>query len=212
MSEADPRKPGVVVVRQLRSALVLVAALTLVTGCLYPLAVGALAQALFPFQAHGSLVRGGAVVTGSDLIGQAFTSPDDFWPRPSATSTPYDASSSSGSNLGPTSPALAKAVADRMTALRAAALHDHASIPVDLVTASGSGLDPDISVAAARYQAARVAEARGISTPAVLTLIGENTTGRQFGFLGEPRVNVLHLNRALDARYPRPAGALARRP
>lgn len=186
---------------RLRPAVLLLALFTLLTGLLYPLAVTGLAQALFPVQANGSqiaCVQGGRAA-GSVLIGQPFDAPNYFWSRPSATAPfPYNAAASAGSNLGPGNPALADAIRARVAALRAADPGNDQPIPVDLVTASASGLDPHISVAAALYQAARVARARGLDITAVRRLVAEATEGRQFGFLGEPRVNVLKLNCALD--------------
>jgi len=188
----------------LRPALVLLVLLTLVTGGAYPLVVTALAQLLFPAQANGSLVAENGRTVGSTLIGQPFDDPRYFWGRLSATSPkPYDATASSGSNLGPLSDALLDAVKGRRDALRAADPANTAAIPVDLVTASGSGLDPDISPAAARYQVARVARVRGIPAAEVEGLVERYTAGRQLGVLGEPRVNVLELNRALDAQARR---------
>ncbi len=183
---------------QLRPALTLFATLSLVTGLAYPLAVTGMAQLLFPDRANGSLVTRGGTVIGSDLIGQAFSDPRHFWSRPSATTPmPYNASASSGSNLGPSSPALAAAVAARIAALRAADPGNTAPVPVDLVTASASGLDPHISRAAADYQAARVARARGLPLAAVQRLIEQHTESPWLGFIGEPRVHVLRLNLAL---------------
>ena len=183
-----------------RPALVLFAVLSLVTGLAYPLAVTGLAQVLFPDQANGSLVKAKGVVVGSALIGQPFSQPGHFWSRPSATAPdPYNAAASSGSNLGPSNPALAEAVAARIAALRAADPGNHSAVPVDLVTASASGLDPHISRAAADYQVNRVARALGLPPQRVQALVAEHTEGTLLGFLGEPRVNVLRLNLALDA-------------
>jgi K+-transporting ATPase ATPase C chain len=183
-----------------RPALVLFAVLSLVTGLAYPLAVTGLAQVLFPDQANGSLVKAKGVVVGSSLIGQPFSQPGHFWSRPSATAPdPYNAAASSGSNLGPSNPALAEAVAARIAALRAADPGNHSAVPVDLVTASASGLDPHISRAAADYQVNRVARALGLPPQRVQALVAEHTEGTLLGFLGEPRVNVLRLNLALDA-------------
>ncbi|HET9960763.1 MAG TPA: potassium-transporting ATPase subunit KdpC [Nitrospiraceae bacterium] len=184
---------------QLKPALKVFLLLTVLTGLVYPLAVTGLAQMLFPYQANGSLIVRDGRTIGSELIGQPFDAPRNFWGRPSATSPfPYNAAASSGSNLGPTNPALAEAVKARVAALRAADLGNDAPVPVDLVTASGSGLDPHISPAAAAYQARRVARARGLSTADVQRLVDQHIEGRQFGLLGEPRVNVLLLNLALD--------------
>jgi K+-transporting ATPase ATPase C chain len=184
---------------QLRPALTLFVLLSLVTGLAYPLAVTGIAQTLFPRQANGSLVERNGQPVGSGLIGQAFTDPGHFWSRPSATApTPYNAANSGGSNLAPTAPALAEAVQARIAALRAADPGNTAPVPVDLVTASASGLDPHISRAAADYQAARVARARGLPVPAVSALVAQHTEGRWLGFIGEPRVNVLALNLALE--------------
>jgi len=184
---------------QLRPALMMLLVLTVLTGVMYPLAVTGLAQLLFPNQANGSLIIRDGKVIGSELIGQYFDEPKYFWGRPSATSPfPYNAAASSGSNLGPTNPALIEAVKTRVEALRVADPGKAALVPVDLVTASGSGLDPHISQAAALYQANRVARARGLQESQVKELIGLYTEGRQFGLLGEPRVNVLKVNLALD--------------
>ncbi|HMQ51820.1 MAG TPA: potassium-transporting ATPase subunit KdpC [Anaerolineae bacterium] len=185
---------------QLRPALVLLLLLTLITGLLYPLTVTALAQVAFPRQANGSLIFEAGQPVGSSLIGQPFDDPAYFWGRPSATGPgPYNAAASSGSNLGPTSAALLENVQARLAALRAADPTNRAPVPVDLVTASGSGLDPHLSLAAARYQAGRVARARGLDLATVNHLIAESTEGRTLGWLGEPRVNVLLLNLGLDA-------------
>ncbi len=188
---------------QLRPALVLLAALHLLTGVVYPLVVTGVAQAVWPDKANGSLLLEGGRVRGSALVGQPFSSPRYFWGRPSATSpAPYDASASAGSNLGPTNPALAAAVRDRVAALHAADPSLAGPVPVDLVTASASGLDPDISVAAALVQVPRVARARGLPEAAVRSLVQGRAQGRTLGFLGEPRVNVLALNLALDGQRP----------
>jgi len=173
--------------------------LTILTGVIYPFAVTGIAQIVFPHQANGSLIEKDGVVIGSELIGQQFDDPSYFWGRPSATSPePYNAASSSGSNLGPTNPALISAVEARVKALHAADPANTLPIPVDLVTASASGLDPHISVASALYQVHRVATARGLDEADVVALVNRYTEERQFGFLGEPRVNVLLLNIALD--------------
>jgi potassium-transporting ATPase KdpC subunit len=182
----------------LRPALVLFALLTLTTGVAYPLFVTAVAQAAFPEQANGSLIVDGGGVRGSKLIGQQFEDPRYFWGRPSATSPAYNAGASTGSNLGPPNPALVAAVTERVAALRAADPGNTAPVPVDLVTTSGSGLDPHITPAAALYQAPRVAARRGLPVASVVELVHEHTLGRVFGVLGEPAVNVLELNLALD--------------
>ena len=183
----------------LRPALLLLLLFTLVTGLIYPLLITGIAQAALPYQANGSMITRDGQPIGSALIGQSFTDPRYFWGRPSATGPfPYNAAASGGSNLGPTNPALIEAVAARVDALRAADPANSAPIPVDLVTASASGLDPHISVAAARYQVDRVAQARGLPPERVRTLVEQHTAGRQWGLLGEPRVNVLTLNLALD--------------
>lgn len=183
-----------------RPALSLFILLTLITGLAYPLAVTGLAQLLFPSQANGSLVKVNGVVVGSALIGQPFSQPGHFWSRPSATAPDaYNAAASSGSNLGPSNPVLTEAVAARIAALRAADPGNNAPVPVDLVTASASGLDPHISAAAADYQVSRVARARGLPAAQVRALVAQHTQGTLLGFLGEPRVNVLQLNLALDA-------------
>ena len=183
----------------IRPALTMLVIWTVLTGLVYPLTVTGLAQLLFPHQASGSLVVCDGKVIGSELIGQYFDQPKYFWSRPSATSPfPYNAAASSGSNLGPTNPALIEAVKGRVAALRAADPGNHNPIPVDLVTASGSGLDPHISLAAAAFQVRRVARARGLEEGAVKRLVMQYTQGRQFALLGEWRVNVLRLNIALD--------------
>ncbi len=185
----------------LRPAIVVFAVLTALTGLAYPLAVTGVAHAVFPDQASGSLVARDGKVVGSRLIGQNFQDPKHFWGRPSATSPmPDNASASSGSNQGPLNPALADAVKGRVEALRAADPGNTAPVSVDLVTASASGLDPHISPAAAHYQAARVARARGIPVEAVNALVEQHTERPLAGFLGEPRVNVLLLNLALDEK------------
>jgi K+-transporting ATPase ATPase C chain len=190
---------------QLRPALTVFALLTILTGIVYPLALTGIAQVAFAHQANGSLIVIDGVTYGSELIGQPFDAPQYFWGRLSATSTfPYNAynagalTGSSGSNYGPLNPALTDMVQARIDALHAADPGNSAPIPVDLVTASGSGLDPHISVAAAYYQVHRVAQARGMSDADVQALVDKYTQGRQLGFLGEPRVNVLLLNLALD--------------
>ena len=185
--------------KHLRPAFVIAVVLTVVTGLAYPAVVTGLAQILFPSQANGSLILKDGKPVGSNLIGQPFDDPKYFWGRPSATSPfPDNAGSSGGSNLGPTNPDLQKAVQGRIDALKAADPGNTAPIPVDLVTASGSGLDPHISPAAAFYQVQRVAKARNLTGEAVRGLVEAHTAGRQFGILGEPRVNVLALNLALD--------------
>lgn len=185
----------------LRPALLLFTLLSALTGLAYPLLVTAAAQWLFPGQANGSLLAGAdGRPLGSRLIGQAFTDPGHFWGRPSASAgRPYNAMASGGSNLGPRNPALAQAVAERVAALRAADPGNLAPVPVDLVTASASGLDPEISPAAARYQAGRVARARGLPEDAVRALVEGQVQQPALGFVGAPRVNVLALNLALDA-------------
>ena len=185
----------------LRAAIVSLVVLTVITGIAYPLIVTGIAQVVFPYQANGSLIVKDGKAVGSALIGQPFDDPKYFWGRPSATSPfGYNAAASSGSNLSPTNPALIKAVQERVDALRAADPGDKAAVPVDLVTASGSGLDPHISPAAALYQVARVAQARKLEPQAVRQLVEQHTEGRFLGILGEPRVSVLNLNLALDGK------------
>ncbi|MBK7060368.1 MAG: potassium-transporting ATPase subunit KdpC [Rubrivivax sp.] len=188
---------------QLRPALTLFVALSLVTGLAFPLAVTGIAQLVFAERANGSLIVRDGKAVGSDLIGQAFSDPGHFWSRPSATSPmPYNAANSSGSNQGPSNPALAEAVKARIEALRAVDPGNTAPVPVDLVTASASGLDPHISRAAADYQVARVARARGLPERLVRDRVEQHTEQALFGFIGEPRVQVLRLNLALDAARP----------
>jgi K+-transporting ATPase ATPase C chain len=184
----------------LRPALLLFAALSLITGLVYPLAVTGIAQLAFRDAANGSLIVHDGQLVGSRLIGQPFSDPKHFWSRPSATSPmPYNGGASGGSNLGPLNPALHDAVRARIQTLREADPGNTAPVPIDLVTASASGLDPHISRAAADYQAARVANARGIAEGPVRALIERHTEPPLFGFLGEPRVNVLQLNLALES-------------
>jgi K+-transporting ATPase ATPase C chain len=189
------------VTQHLRPALMTLLLLTILTGVVYPLVVTGIAQVVFPFQANGSLIVKGGNPVGSALIGQPFDDPRYFWGRPSAT-TPfgYNAGSSSGSNLSPTNPDLIKAVQGRVDALHAADSGNSAPVPVDLVTASGSGLDPHISPAAALYQVSRVARERKLDAAKVRELVEQHTEGRFLGMMGEPRVNVLALNLALDGR------------
>ncbi len=185
---------------QLRPALTLFVLLSAITGLVYPLAVTGVAQLAFPDAANGSLLLRDGKPVGSELIGQAFSDPKHFWSRPSATGPmPYNAANSSGSNLGPSAPALHDAVKARIEALRAADPGNTAPVPVDLVTASASGLDPHISRAAADYQLARVARVRGLPEERVRALVEQHTEQPLLGFIGEPRVHVLRLNLALDA-------------
>jgi len=183
-----------------RPCLVLFALLTLLTGVAYPALITVIAQVVFRDQANGSVIMQDGRAVGSELIGQTFDDARYFWGRPSATGpTGYNSAASSGSNLGPTNPALLDAIKGRVEAIRAAHPDPTKPVPVDLVTASGSGLDPHISPAAAEFQLARVATVRGLSEDKVRELIASNTEGRSLGVLGEPRVNVLRLNLALDA-------------
>lgn len=185
-------------ISQVRPAFFILLIFTVITGVVYPLVVTGVAQVIFPSQANGSLIFVDGNPVGSELIGQQFDDPKYFWGRPSAAG--YNASASSGSNYGPLNPALLDVVQTRIDDLKAADPHNKLPIPVDLVTASASGLDPHISIAAATYQVARVAAARGWSEADVQSLVDQYTEGRQFGFLGEPRVNVLLLNLALDSK------------
>lgn len=191
------------VFRQLKTALILLIFFTLLTGLIYPVMMTVIAQFFFPWEANGSLINKNGKVIGSMLIGQAFSANQYFWGRASATTPyPYNAANSSGSNLGPSNPDLLTAVSARIETLRKADPDNHALIPVDLVTASASGLDPDISPLAALYQVERIAKARGITAKEVEDVIGKFVTSRTFGVLGEPRVNVLLLNMALDDLHP----------
>ncbi len=185
--------------KELKPAFVMLLGMTILTGVAYPLLVTGIAQGLFANQANGSLIEQNGKVVGSALIGQPFSDPKYFWGRPSATGpTPSNAAASSGSNQGPLNPALEEAVKTRIAALQAADPSQSAPIPVDLVTASGSGLDPHISPAAAAWQVPRIARLRGLSEVEVAKLIASHTQARQLGVLGEARVNVLQLNLALD--------------
>ncbi len=187
------------ILRSVRTAVISILLFTVITGVLYPLLVTGMAQVLFPGKAHGSLITKDGRVLGSELIGQPFSDPKYFWSRLSATSPyAYNASASGGSNYGPLNPALTDEVRRRVQDLRAADSTNTKPVPIDLATSSGSGLDPHISVAAARYQLERVARARHLDVDRVSSLVDQNTEGRQLGFLGEPRVNVLKLNLALD--------------
>ena len=185
----------------IRNSLMSLLLFTLLTGIIYPLAVTGIAQVIFPHQANGSVIMKNGKAVGSELLGQQFDDPKYFWGRLSATTPyPYNGGSSSGSNLGPNNPDLMKAVQARIDALRAADPRNDAKIPVDLVTASGSGLDPQVSPAAAEYQVHRVAKVRGLDEARVRTLVTSHTEGRWLGLIGEPVVNVLELNLALDAQ------------
>ncbi|MBF0604309.1 MAG: potassium-transporting ATPase subunit KdpC [Nitrospirae bacterium] len=189
--------------KELKPALLMLVIMTLLTGGIYPALVTGLAQYLFPNQANGSLIRSQGKLIGSQLVGQPFSNTHYFWGRPSATAPiPYNAAASSGSNQGPLNPALEEAVKGRMAALKASDPQQTTPIPVDLVTASASGLDPHISPAAALWQIPRVAKERGLTAQEVQTLVARHTEERLFGLLGEPRVNVLTLNLALDQGKP----------
>jgi K+-transporting ATPase ATPase C chain len=191
------------ITQSLRPAVSLFVVLTALTGLAYPLIVTGVSQTIAPDSANGSLLYQGDKVIGSKLIGQSFTNPAYLWSRPSATATtPYNGQASGGSNLGPLNPDLAKAVKDRIAKLHEVDPTNTALVPIDLVTASGSGLDPNISPNAAKYQAARIAALRGITMSQVQTVIDKNTEGRQFGLFGEPRVNVLQVNIDLDQLAP----------
>ncbi|MEO5327651.1 MAG: potassium-transporting ATPase subunit KdpC [Magnetococcus sp. THC-1_WYH] len=186
-------------IKELKPALLFLLVMTLLTGGIYPSLVTGLAQWLFPFQSHGSILKSHGKAVGSAWVGQSFTDPRYFWGRPSATAPmPYNAAASSGSNQGPSNPALEQAVRERIAALKAAAPGQTTPIPVDLVTASASGLDPHISPASAQWQVPRVARTRGLPELVVRDLVAHYSEGRTFGLLGEPRVNVLTLNLALD--------------
>jgi len=190
--------------RDLKASIIAAVAFTLIFGLAYPLIATGVSQVLFHHQADGSQVKLNGRTVGSSLIGQSFSDPKHFWSRPSATSPqPYNGAASSASNLGPLNPALTDGIKSRIDALRAADPNNEAPIPVDLVTASGSGLDPDISLAAAFYQAPRVARSRGLQPQTVMALIAAHAHQRWLGILGEPRVNVLEINLALDGT-PRP--------
>ncbi len=186
-------------IKMIKNAVMSLFVLTVLTGIIYPLAVTGISQAVFPERANGSIIMKDGKPVGSALVGQQFDGPGYFWGRPSATTPyPYNGALSSGSNLGPDNPALVREVQARVNALHAAGPGNKKPIPVDLVTSSGSGLDPDISPAAALYQAGRVARARGLAEAQVRALIRANTTGRFLGIFGEPAVNVLKLNLALE--------------
>jgi len=189
--------------QSLRPAVSLFVVLTAVTGLAYPIAVTGLSQVIAPDSANGSLLYQGNHIIGSKLIGQSFTNPAYLWSRPSATATtPYNGQASGGSNLGPLNPDLAKAVQERIAKLHEVDPANTALVPIDLVTTSGSGLDPHITPNAAKYQAARIAALRGVTVSQVQTVIDKNTEGRQFGLFGEPRVNVLQVNIDLDQLAP----------
>lgn len=188
---------------RVRSACVLLVLLSVLTGLLYPLAITAIAQILFPSEANGSLVTRNGKAVGSRLIGQYFTDPRYFWGRPSATAPhPYAANASNASNVGPTNPVLGDSVRTRIQRLHDTDTRNADPVPIDLVTSSGSGLDPHISVDAAMYQSHRIARVRGMTDSVVAELIAHHVIQRDLGILGEPRVNVLELNLALDQQYP----------
>jgi K+-transporting ATPase ATPase C chain len=188
-------------IKLIRQSILMLTVMTLVTGVVYPLVVTGIAQVAFPRTANGSVMVKDGTPLGAELIGQSFTDPKYFWPRPSATSPfPDNPSSSGASNLGPTNPALTDAIKQRIDALRAADPGNSAAVPVDLVTASASGVDPDISPAAATFQIPRVARVRGMSIEDVTRLVDAAAQARQLGVLGEPRVNVLKLNLMLDRK------------
>ena len=190
---------GSMIRKQARPAVIIFLLLTLITGVLYPLVITGIAQVIFPLQANGNLIEHDGKVVGSALIGQPFSSPGYFWGRLSATSSvPYNSGVSSGSNIGPTNPALIDEVKGRVNALHAADPANMKPIPVDLITSSGSGLDPDISVASAQYQVPRIARERNLSESDLTGLVAQQTERQQFGLFGEPRVNVLKLNLALE--------------
>lgn len=201
MNASHPVNGSEALKTMIRPALALFAALTIICGVLYPYLIAGVGQILFPWQANGSLILRDGKPVGSPLIGQAFSSPRHFWGRPSATSPmPNNAANSGGSNLGPSNPAQLDAVKNRIDALKAADPGNTLPIPIDLATASASGLDPEISLAAAYYQASRIARARGMTTSEVRSIINQYGQARYLDFLGEPRVNVLVLNLALDQR------------
>ena len=195
-------------IKDIKAALLLFLVLAVMTGLIYPLAMTGIGQVVFPHQANGSLIRQRGRVVGSSLVGQYFREPQYFWSRPSATSpVPYNGAGSSASNLGPNNPVLAQHVAARIKAIKAADPAEKGPVPVDLVTSSASGLDPDISIAAALYQIPRIAQAGGIDIVTLRHLVKENTTEPLLGFLGEPVVNVVKLNLALHDRYAAAHGA-----